>query len=102
VIVFNYGSRTVANHAQSRENWFLKERLQLRKKSSRAEFFSSEIWKYIFLLSPANACVPDALCVKFFLRASMKNCRPPWRRPPPVKIQLASLLGIPLIFPPDS
>jgi len=45
---FNYGSRTVANHAQGRENWFAKEQFQLRQKSAPAGFFSSEIFKKIF------------------------------------------------------
>jgi len=53
---FNYGSRTVANHAQGREIWFSKEQLQLPRTSAHSLFFTSEISKNIFaIFQPALA-----------------------------------------------
>ena len=54
---FNYGPRTVSNHAQSREIWFSKEQLQLHRKSSRAGIISSENLKFIFRFRPQMLAV---------------------------------------------
>ena len=46
---FIYGSRTVANHQQSRENWFSKDQTYLPHRSLSSGNFSRENLKFIFL-----------------------------------------------------
>ena len=50
---FIYGSRTVANHVQGRENGFTKEQLYLPTNSLATVIFSSEKVKFIFRLPVA-------------------------------------------------